>query len=107
MISKHSTCVESPEARLAALIEELSHFGLGAFQPHRHSASGRLTALPPGEIALERGLQVSFVTTAEALNDAVPVGWRWNGTAVEVCAACCDKNKPPPELQPAHSRPEA
>lgn len=75
--------------RLAALIEELSRHGLGVFRPHRHAPSGAIEPLPGGQVAVEADLRVRFVPKDAAPGGAVPVGWRWNGTTVEVCALCC------------------
>jgi hypothetical protein len=87
---------ERDRERLTKVLEELARYGLGAFRPHKHALSGVIEPLPAGEVAIERDLRVSFVRADEA-PAAVPVGWRWNGAAVEVCAACCtpDEEAPP------------
>jgi hypothetical protein len=83
--------------RVVALIEELSRHGLGVFRPHRHASSGAIAALPAGVVAVEHDLRVSFARADAVPAGAVPVGWRWNGAGVEVCAACCtpDDEAPP------------
>lgn len=78
--------------RLDALVQELARYGLGVFRPHKHLSSGELVPLPAGEVALERGLHTTFSGRAEAPAGAIPVGWRWNGQAVEVFALCCDND---------------
>jgi hypothetical protein len=74
-------------------IEEISKvlakYNLGICVPHMHTEAGEeLVSLPPGVVALERKLQVSFVDPAIA-GDTEPVAWRWNGTRLEVCGSCC------------------
>jgi len=73
-----------------ALAKELSSYGLGVFVPHAHDKDGAITQLEQGVIALEQNLHVGFVSTANVPPSAIPVGWRWDGAALEVCAACCD-----------------
>jgi len=91
------------DARLNALIQELSRFGLGVFRPHKHLPTGEMVPLPEGEVVLERRLRTHFVERTSGLPEAVPVGWRWNGTRVEVFALCCDRddefNPPACELE--------
>lgn len=90
------------DPRLAQLIEELALYGLGVFRPHKHLANGALAPLPADQVALERGLRSTFIARDEAPSGAVPVGWRWNGRSVEVCALCCDNDDEfnPPSPQP-------
>jgi len=80
--------------RISAMAKELSSYGLGIFVPHSHDRSGSIIELPQGTVAMEQRLQVSF-TRAETLPlSSVPVGWRWNGVELAVCAGCCDAGAP-------------
>ncbi len=91
------------DARLTALIRELAGYGLGAFRPHMHLPSGEMVALPAGQMVIERGLRTSVVQRVSGPPEAVPVGWRWNGTGVEVFALCCDRDD---EFNPPAREPE-
>lgn len=82
------------DAQLVALIEALSHYGLGVLRPHKHGPSGVMAPLPTGEVALEQDLRVRFVSQEQAASAGIPVAWRWNGTGVEVCGACCTNDNP-------------
>lgn len=76
-------------SRLVEIARELSSFGFGVSVPHMHRNDGSFHALPSGLVALEQKLHVTFVDQSRVASSAVPVGWRWNGSELEVFAACC------------------
>jgi hypothetical protein len=72
------------------IARSLATHGLGIFVPHMHEdSSGEALPLPTGVVSHEDNLRVSFKNRQELDGKAVPVGWRWNGTEVEMCSACC------------------
>lgn len=68
----------------------LAKYNLGIFIPHMHNQeTGEILALPEGVISAERDLKIKFVKIDALESDMIPIGWRWNGIALEVCASCC------------------
>lgn len=80
--------------RISAIAKELSSYGLGIFAPHAHDERGTIVNLPSGTVALEQDLRVSFVEASKLPASSVPVGWRWNGVDIVVCAQCCGDGGP-------------
>ncbi len=80
--------------RLNAIAAELSAYGLGIFRPHQHDQHGAITDLPERMISMEQNLKVSFLAHDAVPDNAVAVGWRWNGRELEVCAGCCGPGGP-------------
>lgn len=75
--------------RISAIVKELSSYGMGIFFPHAHDERGTIVELPFGTVSLEQNLCVSFVEANKSPSASVPVGWRWNGSNIDVCAMCC------------------
>lgn len=81
--------VEAPEVQ--DLIRQLSRYGLAVALPHRHGKNGNFLPLPDDRVAFESDQQVSFPRKNDpALENAIPVMWRWNNgvQAVGSCALC-------------------
>jgi hypothetical protein len=87
-IRETQRALESEEVQQAARV--LAKHNLGICIPHIHDQeTGALLPLPPGIVACERDLKVSFESVTDIEETLTPVAWRWNTTAIEVCASCC------------------
>lgn len=72
-----------------ALARQLSEHGLGVCVPHEHGPDEEFLPLTANRVQLESARTVQFVDhDSPALASTVPTGWRWNGTSVDVIAAC-------------------
>jgi hypothetical protein len=54
-----------------------------------HNAAGDFIPIPENQVGFEKNLKVSFVNANEVPSSAVPVGWRWGGSNLEVFYKCC------------------
>lgn len=83
---------------LQEIAKTLAQYNLGICVPHTHHAqTGEILPLPAGMIVNESDLMITFVTAAEnEIAQTAPVGWRWNGKTMEVCASCCSTGYPAP-----------
>ena len=75
--------------RIVAISQELSNYGLGVFMPHAHNTAGNFIPIPGNQVGFEKNLKVSFINANEVPSSAVPVGWRWGGSGLEVFYKCC------------------
>jgi hypothetical protein len=81
--------------RLVTIARELSAYGLAITAPHMHCMDGTVSTLPSGMLSYEKNLKTSFLAASETKKFDIPVSWRWNGSDLEVCAACCGDYDPP------------
>ncbi len=74
------------------MLRRLSEYNLGIFMPHMHDEdTGEFQPLPDQVTQVESGLEVSFLPTTEAVNQAgrfLPVGWLWRAGGATPVAAC-------------------
>ena len=74
------------------MLRKLSEYQLGIFMPHMHDeASGEFQPLPAGILQVESGLEVSFLTAGEIVNQTnrfLPVAWTWQAGGGAPSAVC-------------------
>lgn len=85
--------IDLPEVQ--EMLRKLSEYNLGIYMPHMHDEqTGAFQPLRPGITQVEDGLQVTFQSEEECVDQPnrtyMPVGWFWHpGTVTAACRQVC------------------
>jgi hypothetical protein len=89
MLERAHKALQEPE--VLEMLERLSHYGLGIYMPHMHTATEDFVPLPSEVLQVERNCQVSFEPRSEVSEGNITaVGWVWDNQAsvAAICAVC-------------------